>query len=68
RFEFALLISDFFNLDKNLVIPVSTKELNQTAKRPLLSGLITLKAETEIGYKPRSIKETLGVIKKYLNI
>lgn len=66
RFEFAMLIAEYFNLDKNLIKPIITEELKQPAKRPLKSGLITIKAETELGYKPHSIIEALGMIKKQL--
>jgi len=66
RYEFSLKIADYFNLDKSLIIPIVTSELNQPAPRPLKSGLIILKAETEIGYKPLSIVESLAVMKKEL--
>jgi len=68
RYEFSLIIADFFNLDKNLIIPIKTSELNQAAPRPLKSGLITLKAETELDYKPLSIIESLKMMKKELSI
>lgn len=68
RFEFALLIAEYFNLDKNLIKPIITEELKQPAKRPLKSGLITIKAETELGFKPHSIIEALAIIKKQLSL
>ncbi len=68
RFEFSEIIADYFGLDKNLIKPITTDELKQPARRPLKSGLITLKAETELGYKPHSIKETLAIIKKELSL
>ena len=68
RFEFTNRIADYFNLDKNLITPIITKELNQPANRPLKSGLLILKAETELGYKPHSISESLSVIKKELGL
>ena len=68
RYEFSLIIADYFNLDKSLITPIVTSELNQPAPRPLKSGLIILKAETEIGYKPLSIIETLAVMKKELTL
>jgi len=68
RFEFSEIIADYFGLDKNLIKPITTDELKQPARRPLKSGLITLKAETELGYKPHTIKETLAIIKKELSI
>ncbi len=68
RFEFSEIIADYFELDKGLIKPITTDELKQPARRPLKSGLITLKAETELGYKPHSIKETLAIIKKDLSL
>lgn len=68
RFEFTQIIADFFNLDRNLIVPIKTEELNQPARRPLKSGLITIKAQSEFGYKPHSIIQSLHEIKKELNL
>jgi dTDP-4-dehydrorhamnose reductase len=62
------MIADYFNLDKNLITPILTEELHQPAKRPLKSGLITLKAQTELDYKPCSIIESLTIMKKELSL
>ncbi len=67
RFNFVIRIADYFDLDKKLIHPILTKELNQHAPRPLKSGLITLKAETELGYKPRSIEKSFELIKSELH-
>ncbi len=67
RLEFTYKIADYFNLDKSLITEIVTAELNQPAPRPLKSGLINLKAETELGYKPHKIDETLFLMKRYLN-
>ena len=68
RYEFSKIIAEYFNLDKSLIKPIKTKELNQSARRPLKSGLITLKAESELGYKPVTIRESLAVIKNILEL
>ncbi len=68
RYEFTIRIADFFNLDKNLISKIKTEVLNQPAPRPLNSGLINLKAQTELDYKPRSIEETFLLMKKELNL
>jgi dTDP-4-dehydrorhamnose reductase len=68
RLEFTNRIADFFNLNKNLITPITTEELNQPARRPLNSGLWILKAETELGYKPHTIDESLSVMKKELGL
>jgi dTDP-4-dehydrorhamnose reductase len=68
RYDFTLMIADFFNLDKSLITPILTKELKQAARRPLKSGLITIKAQSEIGYRPHTIKETFQIIKQELGL
>ncbi|MEI7811726.1 MAG: dTDP-4-dehydrorhamnose reductase [Ignavibacteria bacterium] len=68
RFDFTLRIAEFFDLNKNLIKPVLTAELNQPAPRPLNSGLLTFKAETVLGYKPHSINDTLIRMKKELGL
>jgi len=65
RYEFTKRIAEHFNLDFDLVSPILTKELNQPALRPLNSGLINLKAETELNYKPRSLNECFNLMHKY---
>jgi len=61
-------IADYFKLDKTLVSRIKTEELNQAANRPLKSGLVTLKAETELAYKPFSIEDTFSLMQKELNL
>jgi dTDP-4-dehydrorhamnose reductase len=68
RYDFTLRIADYFKLDKNLILPIVTKELNQPAPRPLKSGLIILKAETELGYSPRSLEDTFEIMKKEIGL
>lgn len=68
RFDFTLMIADFFNLDKSLIKPIVTEELKQLARRPLKSGLITLKAETELGYKPHEITDAFQEMKRELSL
>ncbi len=54
-YEFALAIADTFALDKALVQPASATTVRQRAQRPPRTGLIILKAETEIDYRPMSM-------------
>lgn len=64
RYEFTERIAEYFNLDMNFVTPILTSELNQPAPRPLKSGLINLKAETELSYKPRLLNECFRLMEK----
>lgn len=65
RYEFTRRIAEHFNLDFNLVKPILTEELGQPAPRPLKSGLVNLKAETELNYKPKSLIECFQIMGKY---
>ena len=62
RFDFANKIADVFNLKKSLIKPILTSELNQTAKRPLKSGLISDYAQNILNLEPPTIKECLESI------
>ena len=50
--EMVHMVADFYNLDKSLINPVSSKSLNQPAKRPLVTGFDIRKAKKELNYNP----------------
>ena len=66
RLDFTYKIAEYFELDKSLITPIITADLNQPAPRPLNSGLINLKAATELNYHPLSIEKTLFLMKRSL--
>ncbi|MBK8552851.1 MAG: SDR family oxidoreductase [Ignavibacteria bacterium] len=66
RYEFAMKMCEVFKLKKELVLPITTASLNQPAPRPLKSGLIILKMESELGFKPMDSLEGLRLLKVQL--
>jgi dTDP-4-dehydrorhamnose reductase len=64
RYDFALRIADVFGLDARLIKRVKTADLKQEAPRPLLSGFVTLKAQTELGLNPMDIVQGLTILKR----
>ncbi len=66
RFEFAQRVAQVFGFDSNLIHPVKTEELHQKARRPLNTGFITLKVETELGFKPSDVTQGLTMLKREL--
>ena len=62
RYEFAKLIAKKFSLNEPLIKPILTPELNQPARRPLLSGLSTEKLVNMLDIIPPSIDECLNEI------
>lgn len=62
RYAFACIASDILGLKKELLIPVSTSELNQIAKRPLKAGLYINKIKNELDIGPMSVEEGLKAL------
>ena len=62
RYDFAKKIAKKFSLDESLIKPVLTSQLNQPAKRPLLSGLLTEKLVKMFNIIPPTIDECLDQI------
>lgn len=53
--EIAYRVADTLNLDRSLILPVTTEEMHEATPRPRFSGLSIEKARREIGYIPRSL-------------
>jgi len=67
RYNFALKVCEVFDLDKELIIPVSTKQSSQTAKRPLRAGLKTEKLKQVVATNIMGVVEGLEKLKYELN-
>jgi len=67
RFEFALALARTFDFDKKLITPVKTSAMKQAAPRPLKSGFITLKAQTDLDLKLSGVDHGLTTLKNQLN-
>ncbi len=67
RYDFAVRLARVFGFDPGLITPIKTSQLRQPAARPLKSGLITLKAEVELGIKPSTVEEGLAVLKNQIS-
>ncbi|MDI6803596.1 MAG: dTDP-4-dehydrorhamnose reductase [Bacteroidota bacterium] len=61
RYGFALALAKKFKFNKDLITPIKTSILKQPAQRPLKSGFIILKAETELNLKMSNVENGLTV-------
>ncbi len=68
RYEFARTLASTFNFDQRLISPEKTSSLKQAAPRPLKSGFITLKCETELGVKMSGVKQGLSIFKNQVTL
>jgi dTDP-4-dehydrorhamnose reductase len=66
RHQFAVRTAELFGLDPGLIQGVKSADLNQIAPRPLVTGFVTLKAQTELGLKSMDISQGLTVLKREL--
>ncbi|MBA6156395.1 SDR family oxidoreductase [Tenacibaculum sp. S7007] len=65
-YEIAQQVAEVFELDKNLIKPISTKALNQKALRPPVTGFDLTKTNAELNFYPESFKEDLQRFKEKL--
>jgi dTDP-4-dehydrorhamnose reductase len=66
RCDFAKLIAQTFNLNGNMIKPVTSAEMSWAAKRPRDSSLDTAKAQQTLKNKPLSIEQALQEMKQEL--
>jgi len=64
-FNFAQTVAETFSLDRTLVQPASQPMIPMKAQRPVRSGLIIIKAESEVGYRPMRLKSALLHLKQH---
>lgn len=67
RYQFAVESAEILGLALNLLKPVSTVELTQSAKRPLKGGLITEKARQELEIKLVGVQEGIRLVKERMS-
>lgn len=56
----AFRVADYLNLDRSLIRPVTTAEMNEATPRPHFSGMSMEKAATMLGYRAHTLNE--GII------
>jgi dTDP-4-dehydrorhamnose reductase len=61
-------VAEAFDLDGSLISATTTAELHPGAPRPLRAGLLILRAESELGYRPRPLDAALGAVRDRLGL
>ena len=67
RYDFAIKIAEIFQLNKKLIKPIKTAELNQIAPRPLKGGLNMDRAKNILNLEPSNISDCLKYIWENVN-
>ena len=68
RFDFARKIATTYDLDEKHIIPITTASLNPAVERPLKAGLVTLKAETDLGINFSNIVDGLITMRRQMQL
>ncbi|MEM0963992.1 MAG: SDR family oxidoreductase [Bacteroidota bacterium] len=66
--DVAHQVAESFGLDKRLISPAPTADLHPGAPRPLDGGLLILRAESELGYRPRPLADALAALRQRLAV
>ena len=55
--DIAYRVAEVLKLDRSLILPVTTEEMQEATPRPRFSGLSIVKAKREINYNPHTLEE-----------
>jgi len=61
-FDLVLRIAKYHNLDTSSLHKTDSKSLNQPAKRPPCTGFDLSKARKDLGYRPKTLEESLRLL------
>lgn len=64
--ELVRRVAKHYGLDDSLIEEISSKELNQSAKRPPKTGFLLEKAISTLGYDPHSFEEGMNILDEQL--
>jgi dTDP-4-dehydrorhamnose reductase len=67
RYDFAMAVADFFQLNKELITPIESRQLSQTAGRPKYGGLKIENAIAQVGYEATSLYSTFDYLKRKMS-
>ena len=65
--EIVERVADYFELDKSIIKTISSKTLNQAAKRPPVTGFDLSKSRKILGYEPHSFEEGISILMSQIN-
>lgn len=67
-YQMALIVADYFKLDKSLIDKADASTFSQPAKRPPRTGFIITKAENKLGYTPHSFIEGIRMVAEQADV
>jgi dTDP-4-dehydrorhamnose reductase len=66
-YQMAIKTAEFFNLDQNLIKRTNSSAFRQRAVRPLKTGLVIEKAQSQLGYNPHSFEEGIQILAEQMS-
>jgi dTDP-4-dehydrorhamnose reductase len=65
--EMVERVADYFSLDKSIINTISSKTLNQAAKRPPITGFDLTKSRKILGYEPVTFEQGITLLMNQLD-
>lgn len=65
-YQMAMETADYFGLDNSLINRTDSTLFTQPAKRPMKTGFIIEKAIKELGFRPKTFREGIGILAKQI--
>jgi dTDP-4-dehydrorhamnose reductase len=65
-YDMAMQTADYFGLNKELIVRTDSTRFTQPARRPMKTGFIIQKAVDQLGYRPKTFKEGIGILAKQI--
>ena len=67
-YDMAMYTADYFQLDKRLITKTDSTKFTQPARRPPKTGFIIEKAKQQLGYRPHSFREGIGILDQQMEL
>ncbi len=64
--DIAREVAAHWDLDASLITPVKTAALKERGKRPPKTGFVILRAQTELAFRPHSLRQGLEIVERQL--
>ncbi len=65
-YDMAIMVADYYKLDKSLIEKADSSTFSQPAKRPAKTGFIIDKARDLLGYDPHTFEEGIELVKSQI--
>ncbi len=67
-YDMAIQTADYFGLNKELIVRTDSTRFTQPARRPMKTGFVIQKSVDQLGYRPKTFMEGIGILAKQITL